>query len=435
MTTATPTRHPPRPAPEETPPRPRLAYLASMYPAISHTFILREIRALRRLELEIETLSIRRAPAEQLISRDARSEDAATHAFLPVSLGALACAHLRGLARPGAYARTLATALRLAPASLRARAWHVFYFAEAIMLWDELRRRRLDHVHVHFANNAAMVALLAADYDGRRRAASLGWSFTMHGSTEFYDVRAHRLTEKIERARFVACISDFTRSQMQMQVGPEHWDKLAVVHCGLDLDAYDEPPAAERAEAPLRVLFVGRMVEAKGARVLLASLAQLRARGVPIEATLVGDGPDRAAIEAAAARLGVADIARFPGAISQDAIRDYYRAADVFCLPSFAEGIPIVVMEAMAMRRPVVTTPVGAICELVVDGVTGLLVPPGRADALADALARLAADPRLRADLAAAGRAAMRAAFAEEDTARQLAALMARHVGALHGVA
>lgn len=243
----------------------------------------------------------------------------------------------------------------------------------------------------------------------------------MHGPTEFDDVTRYALAEKVRRARFVAVISDYARSQLMKLVEPAHWRRLEVVHCGVD-PAHFEPVDRSGRSAPLRVLTVGRLVPDKGQAVLLEAVALLGARGVDVELTLVGDGPERESLQAAAGRS-----VRFAGAVGQDLVRAHYTAADVFALPSFAEGVPVVLMEAMATGLPVVSTRIAGIAELVDHGVGGLLVAPGRAEPVAEALERLAADPLLRARLGRAGRERVVARYDIADAVERLAELFAAH--------
>jgi glycosyltransferase involved in cell wall biosynthesis len=246
----------------------------------------------------------------------------------------------------------------------------------------------------------------------------------MHGPTELYDVPGHRLAAKARAADFVVCISDFARSQLMGLLDEDGWDRLHVVHCGIDPDEYRPDPAP--AGTP-RVLCVGRLVPEKGQAVLVDAIARLRERGVPVECTLVGEGPSRPALETAIRARGLDGAVELAGAVSQDEIRAHYAAADVFCLPSFAEGVPVVLMEAMAMEIPVVTTRIAGIPELVADGVDGVLVAPGRPDELADALARLAGAPDERRRLGAAGRRAVLERYDIRAIGPALRALFERH--------
>jgi colanic acid/amylovoran biosynthesis glycosyltransferase len=399
----------------------KIAYLCSEYPAISHTFVLREVEALRRLGAAITTFSIRRTHPDRLLSPADRAAAKTTVAILPPSWPRLLRAHL-GLAlrAPSAYLSNLALALRLAPPGLRGRLWQAFYFAEATMLWDECRRRGIRHIHVHLANAAADLALIATHIGNAVEPEQpWSWSFTMHGPTEFADVGHYRLAEKLRDARFVVCISDFARSQLMALSEPEIWDRLDVVHVGIPVDQFTRAslPAAER---PPAILYIGRLVPEKGQAVLLEATALLAGRGHPVEVTLAGEGPLRPDLERRAERLGIAAQVRFLGAVGQDRLRELYETASIFCLPSFAEGVPVVLMEAMAMGLPVVSTRITGIPELIEDGVGGLLVAPGRPDELADRLESLLNDPALRRELGIRGREAVLREFDAERSATQL---------------
>lgn len=406
----------------------KIAYLTSAYPAISHTFILREVEALRRRELEVSTFAIRPTAADQLLSAADRRAAATTVSILPFRGRQLrAQAHL-ALRSPAAYAAGLRLALGLAAPGPRNRLWQLFYFLEAVVLWDECRRQGIRHVHAHLANVAADVAMLAAEIGtavepGR----PWSWSFTMHGPTEFYDIGHFRLAEKVRRARFVVCISDFARSQLMGISDPETWQRLHVVHVGIPVDQFT---AAANGSGPQNgtptILYIGRLVPEKGQAVLLEAAAALAREGTEMKLKLAGAGEMRPALEARAAELGLDGSVEFLGAVGQEELHELYRGATLFCLPSFAEGVPVVLMEAMAMGVPVVTTRIAGVPELVVDGSGGVLVPPGRSDELAAALAALLADPERRRQIGAAGRAKVLAEFDAEGCAEQLAAIFAR---------
>jgi colanic acid/amylovoran biosynthesis glycosyltransferase len=406
----------------------RLGYLTGRYPGISHTFILGEVRALRAAGVEIDTFSIWTTDPAELLAAADRDEAARTFNVLPLRPLAALAAHARALARsPAGYAATFATAMRIAVPGLRGRLHGLSWFVEAMVLWRELERRGIRHVHVHLGGTGSSVALLITRF-GRATGGSWSWSMTVHGPSEFYDVVREGLARKVREAVFVVAISDFARSQLLGLVDTEHHAKIHVVHCGIDTALFREEADARAAagaqtDAPLRTLTVARLSPVKGQEVLLRALAELAADGIRVEATLVGDGPMRATLEALSAQLGVADRVRFAGAVGQDRIRELYAQADVFALTSFAEGVPVVLMEAMAMRLPVVASNVMGTGELVDDGRTGLLVRPGRPDLVADALRRLHASPELRASLGGAAREAVESEFCIRDSARRLARL------------
>ncbi|MGA8338255.1 MAG: glycosyltransferase [Solirubrobacteraceae bacterium] len=400
----------------------RVGYLTAEYPVVSHTFIEREVEALRRLGVDVSTFSVRRTPEAKLLSDVHRRAAAETFSILPVTVTRLLTAHLRGALRhPGRYARTLRRALSLNSGGVRPGLWQFFYFAEAIVLWNECRRRKITHVHAHFANVASAVAMLLAHFAA---ADGTTWSFTMHGPTEFDDVSRFTIAEKIRSAAFVACISDYCRAQMMRLVEPSEWEKLAVVRCGLDARRLPASrPDVAPDGGPLRVLTIGRLVPDKGQMLLLRALAELRDNGVPATLTMIGDGPDRAVLERAAQRLHLADCVEFTGSLGQPEVAERFESADVFCLPSFAEGLPVVLMEAMSHCLPVVATRIAGVGELVEDGVSGALVSPARIDQLLAALARLADDPDLRWGWGQAGRARVERDYDVNRSAQALARL------------
>lgn len=384
-------------------------------------FIKREIDALRELGHDVRPFSVRRTgPADHLSDAD-RAEAARTFSLLPPSALALARAHLTvALRAPAAYLHTLALALGDRRPGLRGLAQALVCFGLAVVLAERLRRSGIQHVHVHFTGPQADIAWLAA------RLVRGSWSLTVHGPAEFFDAFAERLPERLSDARFAVAISDFGRSQMLALAPPERWPHMHVVHCGVDPDEFDADPVDD-AGAPdvLELLTVARLMPWKGQPLLVDAVRVLRDRGVDVRLTVVGDGVDRPAIEQQIDRLDLRDRITLLGAVGQDTIRTHYAACDVFCLPSFAEGVPVVLMEAMAMRRPVIATRVAGIGELVEDGVSGLLVRPGRVDALAEAIARLAGDPDLRRRMGEAGRERVVAEFDVRASARRLSDIYA----------
>jgi glycosyltransferase involved in cell wall biosynthesis len=393
----------------------RCAYLVSRYPSQTHTFILNEVRAMRAAGVRVETVSIRRASRESLLGDEARREFERTHALLPVPPGQLVRAHARALRRgPLAYLRTLASALRDSAGGARAGLWQLFYFGEALLLWAWLEDRGLRHVHVHHANVSSDVALLAcrfANAAGRLESAERWtWSLTLHGPTEFADVAGHKLRLKAEAADAVICVSDFGRGQLLSLVDGNTRGRVHTVHCGVDIERFAAAGSAPR-DGAVSVLTVAQLARRKGIDVLLDALARLRARDVAIRAVIVGDGDERGALEARARELGLDGAVTFAGPVGQDRITDYYAQANVFCLPSFAEGIPIVLMEAMAQQLPVVATRIMGVPELVEHGRSGLLVSPARADELAAALEELEGDPVLRGQLGRGARERVAEAF------------------------
>lgn len=410
----------------------RIAMLCCYYPFVSHTFVQREVTGLRDAGVEVHTVSVRDAGADNVLSTADRDSYRTTEHLVPAPAGRLLQSHLEAfLHGPSAYASALRRAVVRAEPTARARLWQVFYFVEAVLLWRLCRRWDVRHVHTHFANNAADVARIVVDLGRAHDDRPWSWSFTMHGPTEFADVQRFGLPGKVRDADLVACISDYARSQLMGLVEEEHWDKLGIVHCGVDVDRFDLERGPAAPGQPLRVLCVGRLVPEKGHGVLLEAVGRLHADGVPVELTLVGGGPRAAALERRAAALGLGDRLRLTGPLGQDDILAEFARADAFALASFAEGKPVALMEAMAARMPVVTTRISGIAELVEDGVSGFVVTPGRADLLADALRTLADDSALREQMGQAGRSRVLAEYDARTTAHALVELLRDCPGAV----
>jgi glycosyltransferase involved in cell wall biosynthesis len=245
---------------------------------------------------------------------------------------------------------------------------------------------------------------------------------TVHGPTELLDMETHKLALKASRAAAVICISDFARSQVASLLPGAGRDHLHTVRCGIDTTAFRPVPREGDAGGTPTILCVAALSPRKGHDVLIGALRRLHDTGLTAHLTLVGDGPERGALDAQAAALGLADHVTFAGAVGHDRVPAFYASADVFCLPSFAEGVPTVLMEAMATELPVVATDVMGVPELVEHERSGLLVRPARADLLADALARLLSDAELRRGLGREGRVRVER---EYERTRSVAALRA----------
>lgn len=399
-----------------------IAYLCNRYPYISHTFVLREVEALRALDVDITTFSVRRTSSEYVLSDADRQAATTTYAILPVRATHLLGAACRAIVtRPRRTLAALAGAVRLTSGGVRGTLWQLFYFGEALILWNRCRQAGIRHVHSHFANNAADVGFLATALGGP----GWRWSFTVHGSTELADVGRHRLREKVEVAEFVICSSDFCRSQLMRLVGSEHWAKLRTIYCAVDPEEFRVAPRQRGPGEPLKVLTVARLAASKGIHLLVDAVAELVSDGVDVKLAVVGDGPERDTLAARVRALGLGDRVEFAGFVGQDDILEWYAWADIFCLPSFAEGIPVVLMEAMAAELPVVATRIMGIPELVEHEVNGLLVTPARQDEIVRSLARLAADPGMRRSMGTDGRRTIEAGFASSLAAHELRAVFA----------
>ncbi|MEO1196953.1 MAG: glycosyltransferase [Pseudomonadota bacterium] len=379
-----------------------IAYLASEYPALSHTFIQREIDGVRATGRTVLTASLRRTSGHH-IAGEAEARDAA-ETFYVIENGKrpkVVLAALGAALKSGRLGRAAALAWRMRAPGARGALWQLFYLVEAMVLAKHLTGRGVAHLHCHFENAGCSVAMLTSTLS------DIPFSFTLHGPSIFFEPRLQRLDEKIARARFVACISDFARSQGMIFADRTHWDKMKIIHCGVDPDRYGNM----RAEAGQHLVFVGRLAAVKGVAMLLRAVAELAPSHPDLKLTLIGDGPERAGLETLSRQLGVAAQVTFAGARTQAEVAETLATANLFVLPSFAEGVPVVLMEAMAARVPVITTQIAGIPELVEDGVSGRLVPPGNLPELVAAIKEVLADPSAARAMGDAGRIKIEAEF------------------------
>jgi colanic acid/amylovoran biosynthesis glycosyltransferase len=392
----------------------RVAYLINQYPKVSHSFIRREILALERQGFDIIRIALRGSDGE-IVSQEDLLERKRTRYVLRHGLAALPFAVLRAmLTRPISLLRALVLACRMGYRAERPIPVHLIYLAEACRIEAWLREAKAEHLHTHFGTNSAEVAMLVHALGGP------SWSFTVHGPEEFDKPAFIGLPEKIRRCSFVVAISSYTRSQLCRWVEGRYWDKVHLVRCGLE-------PAYFVAPAPIapprrRLVCVGRLTAQKGQLLLIEAAHRLMAQGAVFELVLAGDGELRGAIEARVAALGMQGRVQITGWIGGEEVRDEILAARALVLPSFAEGLPVVLMEAMALRRPVISTYVAGIPELVQSGEHGWLVPAGDPDALASAMQNCLDAPTHV--LARMGQAAHERASALHDIDAQAAVLV-----------
>jgi glycosyltransferase involved in cell wall biosynthesis len=306
------------------------------------------------------------------------------------------------------------------------RPWpvHLVYVAEACRIVRWLADTGTTHVHAHFGTNSAEVAMLVSELAG------VTYSFTAHGPEEFDKPEALGLARKVSNAAFVVAISSFGRSQLSRWVPSAKWPAIRVVHCGLEEEFFARADEISPCIAP-RLVCVGRLCEQKGQLLLVQAAAKIAAEGLPFELVLAGDGEMRADIEQAIAASGLQQRVRITGWISSDQVRNELIAARALVLPSFAEGLPVVIMEAMALGRPVISTYIAGIPELVRDGVDGWLVPAGDVDAVADAMRKcLSAAPETLARMGRDALARVRQRHHVDVEAATLKALFAGAGGA-----
>lgn len=363
----------------------RIGYFINQYPAPSQTFIRREIAALEDMGAAVSRYCAR-GWTEELVDPDDRAEAGRSRRVLDVgALGLLGSLARNAVARPVGFARAVATAWKLALASGRRKWACLVYLAEACVLRDWSERDGIEHMHAHFGTNSTAVAMLC------RRLGGPPYSFTVHGPEEFDSPIALALGEKVRHAAFAVTICSFGRSQLWRWAAPADWSKVEVIHCGVGPQFLDAPTTSP-PDAP-RFVTVGRLAEQKGQMVLVEAAARLRDRGRTFEIVVIGGGPLKGEIEARIAALRLGEMVKLVGWKSGEEVRHAVLEARALLLPSFAEGLPVVIMEALALRRPVISTYVAGIPELVRPGESGWLVPAGSVEGLVEAMEEALAAP------------------------------------------
>ena len=395
----------------------KIGYLTGQYPRATDTFIQREISFLRHHGLDVQTFSVRKPSAEQLVGPEQQSEFEQTYYLIPPNVLRILGAHLFFLlTNLGQYYAGLKLALKTSQPAFRGLIFQLFYFLEAGLLAYEVRRRDIQHLHNHIADSSCTVAMLAAKISG------ISFSFTIHGPYIFYEPYRWCLGEKIRQALFVACISNFCRSQCMLFSPIDCWSKLHIVHCGIDSQLFS---ARTHAGQGAKLLYVGRLAPAKGLPILLDSLAELKSKtDLSLTLTVIGDGCERSVLEQKIFELGLASNVNFVGYQSQTEVRRYLQQSDIFVLPSFAEGVPVSLMEAMASGVPVISTQIAGISELVANGKSGFLVAPGDVLGLAAKIEQLAQQPELRQSFGQVGHDFVKHEFNIRSEAKWLVEIM-----------
>jgi glycosyltransferase involved in cell wall biosynthesis len=360
----------------------KIAYILNTYPSPSHSFIRREVRSLEAQGHEVTRLAMRSADVALVDAQD-KEEAAKTHYVLAAGKRRL----LGGLWRafrqdPGRFRTALRAALALGKVSEVGRLRHIIYLAEAAYVAAYCTANGITHTHAHFGTNAAAVAMLCALLSGPK------YSFTVHGPEEFDAPRALSLGPKIHHSAFTVAISQFGRSQLCRWADPADWERIEVVHCGIEPAKFDAPSPVP--DGPRRLVAIGRLVEQKGQLALIKALSLTKEN---MHVTLVGDGEMRGEIETMIAARGLSDRVTLTGWVDETRIKAELAAAHALVMPSFAEGLPMVIMEAMAAARPVIATYIAGTPELVQEGKTGWLVPAGDIGVLAEAMDLFATTP------------------------------------------
>lgn len=377
-----------------------IAYLISKYPAVSHTFIRREVDGLRKLGLTINTFSIHQPSLEELKSPEDINEYQTTTSIFPINLAALLKAQITAIFRfRKRYFTALAVSLKLQNVGLKGRIWPLFHFFEAIFLAERMAALGVSHIHSHFANSGSNVGLIAS------KLLDVSWSLTLHGLSDYGEPVLNHLQEKVDAAKFVICVSDYGRSQIMRITDPCLWNKIQVCHCGIDVEQFKTPTRVfKNGKNLFRLLCVARLSVEKGHVGLIEALKQVIDAGYKAELHLVGGGPELNNIQAHILKLGLQECCILHGALGGKRIIEELSQSDAFILGSFMEGLPVVLMEAMAAGLPVIAPRVAGIPELVVENTTGLLYTPGRWDQLGEAIIKLIRNDRLAQTLSIHGK-------------------------------
>lgn len=355
-----------------------VAYLVNQYPKVSHSFIRREIVGLESCGVPVTRYAIRTCDGE-LVDEEDKIELQKTRVVLAGGIVGLLGGLLRvAIARPRRFWDALRLALQVGWGSERGVLLHLAYLAEACVLLGWMAEDGIDCVHAHFGTNSTTVAMLCRVLGGPP------YSFTVHGPEEFDKVQAIALPEKIARAAFVVAVSSFGRSQLYRWCDARHWSKIHVVHCGVDENFLTQAMVSPPSEP--QIVCVGRLSEQKGHLLLVEAAHHLAQAGIPFKLVFVGDGELRNAIESAIERWNLQERIEITGWASNAEVRHHLLASRALVLPSFAEGLPVGIMEALALHRPVISTYVAGIPELVENQICGWLVPAGSVEALAETL-------------------------------------------------
>ncbi len=374
--------------------KPNIAYLMNTYPLTSTTFIRREIEAHERRGLRVTRYALRGRDGELVDPLDIAEIDR-THYILSGNAGGLVKAFFRELmTNMGGLLKALGPWRSLLKQARGGVIRHVAYLMEACYFRQRAAADHIDHVHVHFLTNSTAVAMLARIMGGPT------YSATVHGPDELVDAPLLDFPAKIEHASFIAAITHFCKSQLIRFSSIQAADKIKIIHCGLDLSGFEATPPPDNQT----LVCVGRLCPQKGQAQLPAAVAALKDEFPDMKLVLIGDGESRAVIEAEIARLGVGDRIEITGWMENAKVREVVKNARAFLLPSYAEGLPVVIMEALALGRPVISTYIAGIPELVDEG-CGWIIPAGDGEALVRVMREaLTASPENLRDLGAEGR-------------------------------
>ena len=392
-----------------------VAYLVNMYPKGSHTFIRREILEVERQGITVERFALRGWDSNPVDPTDreelAKTRHTLRDGLLPLLLQAIIVAGTR----PGLFWCALRSALAMSKNGARPWPYHLIYLAHAARILTWLKDSDVTHIHAHFGTNSAEIASLIHTLGGP------SYSFIVHGAEVLDNPSEHALPIKVKGAKFALGSCAYAASQMMYHVDPALWDRIKVVHCGLPSAVFDTAPAP-LPEHPV-FLSISRFSPEKGHVLLLRAFAEVLKSHAKAKLLLVGDGPMEDQLRAQVKDLGIQNAVVFEGWLDSNAVQAKIREASALVHPSFSEGLPVVIMEAMTERRPVISTYIAGIPELVKEGETGWLIPAGQEHELMRAMADCAARPN--ADLEAMGAAGFDRVRARHDIRTEAEKLIA----------
>lgn len=355
-----------------------IAYIVNQYPKVSHSFVRREIRSLEKSGMMVHRFAMRGWDAELVDPEDIAEREITTYLLRGGASPMIMALISLAFGSPARFLRAVGQSIRMVPRSDRSVLLHIITLFEACLLAQKIQGAGVTHVHAHFGTNSTEVAMLASLLSG------IPYSFTVHGPDEFDKPEFIKMRDKVHHAKFVSAISAFCTSQLFRWIDFADWRKIKVVRCGI-ANSYHSASAAA-PDFPNRLVCVGRLSAQKGHKLLIQAAARVVERGHNFELVLVGDGEMRPEIEALIREHNLTGMVRITGWASEDTVRQEILAARGLILTSFAEGLPVVIMEAMALGRIVLATQIAAIPELVRNGETGWLFPAGSVEAAADAI-------------------------------------------------
>lgn len=361
----------------------RILYLCSEYPALSHTFIDKEIDELEKNKFEVSTASINYPKNYDKFSYDYQNRTTKTYYIKKEKKSEILFLILKyKLSNLPKFLKVLNFAYKISVKSgVKNFKKFIGYFIEAILLHNYMKKMKIGHVHIHFANPASTVAMIAKEFGG------IEYSISVHGPDEFYNIKENLIREKVEGAKFIRTISYFCNSQLMRESNPKYWNKFNIVRCGIDLNQFK---SIEKIENDIfNIVCVGRLTPSKGQTILLEAVKKIKKQAKNFKLILVGGGEDFEIIKEKIEKENLNEYIELKGPVSHETVKEILKGADVFVLPSFAEGVPVALMEAMATGIPVISTKIAGIPELIEDYKDGFLVEASNEIQLAELLINL----------------------------------------------